>query len=492
MEFKADGDMSLYKYWKQHRISIAKDRDWAIQEGDQYSFETCTTLRQYDDYIKKVAGYLDMSISEITTENILLAVSKVAKECKYQEATVKTIISSLRDVFSYAATCGHAYNILPKSYAGDKPTNLTTLMMQRILAPAAANAEPKELSDSCPRALTIGQQGRLALYAAEHVLEDGRFSGILISLCTGMRPAECRGLRWNDFRSFPDHPGRHYLKIDEILNDKLEYSKQVKTKNALRCVPVHIEIESALQKRREFVQQSMGANKDIGELPIVCSENDFKNPCRGPDYSNFAFKLLKEFGVSSEQLGFFLLDEPDNFTPSDSHPPMRILRRNFATVIQACTDMSLEEKDYIFGHRISGKDGAKKRIEYSRNMDRLWRIAQKLDKAPFCKKLYEPHFPQITVGGGIVAQEGRGQGTIRIPWEAAVYGQKLHLHFESSPNASVSISTPNAVRPFGGLPVEVKMADAPISWGDPLPPINAEAIHWEAAKKVRYLKKTDK
>ena len=362
-------------------------------------------------------------------------------------------------------------------------------MMQRILVPAVANAE---LSDNCPRALTIGQQGRLALYAAEHVLEDGRFCGILISLYTGMRPAECRGLRWNDFRSFPDHPDRHYLKIDEILNDKLEYSKQVKTKNALRCVPVHIEIEDALQKRREFVQQNMGANKDIGELPIACFGNQFKDPCRGSDYSNFSFKLLKEFGVSSEQLGFFLLDESDNLTPSDSHPPMRILRRNFATVIQACTDMSLEEKEYIFGHRISGKDGAKKRIEYSRNMDRLWRIAQKLDKAPFCKKLYELHFPQIIVGDGIVVQEGRGQGTIRIPWKSAVYGQKLHLHFEGGPNTSVSISTPNAVRPFGGLSVEVKMADAPISWGDPLPPINAEAMHWEAVKKVRYLKKNDK
>lgn len=91
-----------------------------------------------------------------------------------------------------------------------------------------------------------------------------------------------------------------------------------------------------------------------------------------------------------------------------------------------------------------------------------------------------------------MTQEGRGQGRIRIPWEAAVRGQKLHLHFEGGPNTSVSISTQNAVRPFGGLPVEVKMADAPISWGDPLPPINAEAIHWEAAKKVRYLKKTDK
>jgi hypothetical protein len=72
----------------------------------------------------------------------------------------------------YAATCGHAYNILSKNRAGDKSNNLTTLMVQRILAPAAANAE---LNDSCPRALTIGQQGRLALYAAEHVLEDGRF-----------------------------------------------------------------------------------------------------------------------------------------------------------------------------------------------------------------------------------------------------------------------------------------------------------------------------
>ena len=71
-------------------------------------------------------------------------------------------------------------------------------------------------------------------------------------------------------------------------------------------------------------------------------------------------------------------------------------------------------------------------------------------------------------------------------------GQKLHLHFEGGSNPSVSISTPNAVRPFGGLQVEVKMADAPISWGDPLPPINAGAIHWEAAKKVRYLKKNGK
>lgn len=492
MKSKTDGDLSLKSYWKKHCISIAKDRHWAIQEGDQYRFETCATMRQYDDYIRKVAGCLDMSIAEITPANILRAISDVAKTYKYQEATVKTIISALRDVFSYAATCGHAYNILEKSRAGDKSTNLTTLMMQRILAPAAANAEPKELSDSCPRALTLGQQGRLALCAAEHVLEDGRFCGILISLYTGMRPAECRGLRWNDFRPFPDHPDRHYLKIDEILNDKLEYSKQVKTKNALRCVPVHIEIEGALQKRKEFVQQNMGANKDIGELPIVCFENEFKDPCRGPDYSNFAFKLLKEFGVSSEQLGFSLLDEPDNFTPSDSHPPMRILRRNFATVIQACTDMSLEEKEYVFGHRISGKDGAKKRIEYNRNMDRLWRISQKLDKAPFCKKLYELHFPQIIVGDGVVAQEGRGQRTIRIPWEAAVRGQKLNLHFEGGRNTSVSISTPNAVRPFGELPVEVKMADAPISWGDPLPPINAEAIHWEAVKKVRYLKKNDK
>lgn len=100
MKSKTDGDLSLDSYWKKHCISIAKDRHWAIQEGDQYSFETCTTLRQYDDYIKKVAGYLDMSISEITPANILLAVSKVAKECKYQEATVKTIISALRDIFS--------------------------------------------------------------------------------------------------------------------------------------------------------------------------------------------------------------------------------------------------------------------------------------------------------------------------------------------------------------------------------------------------------
>ena len=80
MEYKTDGDMSLKEYWGKHCTYIAKDRHWAIQEGDQYSFETCATLRQYDDYIKKVAGHLDMSISEITPASILRAVSEVAKE----------------------------------------------------------------------------------------------------------------------------------------------------------------------------------------------------------------------------------------------------------------------------------------------------------------------------------------------------------------------------------------------------------------------------
>ena len=73
MVFKTDEDMSLDKYWEKHCISIAKDRRWAIQKGDQYSFENCATLRQCDDYIKKVASYLDMSISEITPANILHA-----------------------------------------------------------------------------------------------------------------------------------------------------------------------------------------------------------------------------------------------------------------------------------------------------------------------------------------------------------------------------------------------------------------------------------
>lgn len=219
-----------------------------------------------------------MSISEITPASILRAVAEVAKECKYQEATVKTIISALRDVFSYAATCGHAYNILPKSYAGDKPTNLTTLMVQRILVPAVANAE---LSDSCPRALTIGQQGRLALYAAEHVLEDGRFCGILISLYTGMRPAECRGLRWNDFRSFPDHTDRHYLKVDEILNDKLEYSRQLKTKMHCGASPFKLKLRMLCRSEGNLCSRTWARTRISGSYPSPVLEISLRTRAAG-------------------------------------------------------------------------------------------------------------------------------------------------------------------------------------------------------------------
>ena len=176
MVFKTDEDMSLDKYWEKHCISIAKDRHWAIQDGDQYRFETCATLRQYDDYIRKVAGCLDMSTSEITLAGITRAVSEVNKNSRYKAATIKTIISALRDVFSYAATCGHASNILREIYMGSKSGNLMALMLRRILA-QTADVVAEKPHDNCPRSLTVGQQGRLALYAAEHALEDGRFCG---------------------------------------------------------------------------------------------------------------------------------------------------------------------------------------------------------------------------------------------------------------------------------------------------------------------------
>ena len=159
------------------------------------------------------------------------------------------------------------------------------------------------------------------------------------------------------------------------------------------------------------MQQNMGEDTDIGELPIVCFANEFRNPCRGPAYSNFAFKLLKEFGVSSEQLGFSLLDEFDNLTPSDSHPPMRILRRNFATVIQACTDLSLEEKRIHFSATGSPVRMVRKS---ALSTTVIWidcgALRRSWTRRPFAKKLYELHFPQIIVGDGIVVQEGRGRG----------------------------------------------------------------------------------
>lgn len=489
-----DGSLQLKDYWEKHRGHIARHRKWVIQpKEDDYSCENCATLRQYNNYIQNISGYLTMPMSEITLLDIFVALAEVARENQYKEQTVKTIISALRDVFSYASTCGHAYNILRGIYAGDKAKNyVAILLLRQMMAPAAASLTENGAGGSCTSSLTIAQQGRLARYAAKCVLEDGRFCGLLLSLYTGMRPAECRGLRWSDLQPFPDHPERYFLQIDKILNQEKKYSKRVKTKNALRRIPVHIEIVDYLCKRREFVQQKMGEDTDIGELPIVCLKNEITTPCSGCEYSNFVFEQLEKFGVSDKQIGFTALEavaqkENDDLVPSDSHPPLRILRRNFAALIQSSTDLTLEEKEYIFGHRMSGKDGAKRRREYSQNMNRLWCIAQKLDKAIVCYPLHERHIARITVGQKEAVQEGHGIYTVTIPREAAVRAQQIWLSTDSKvPNVALTISTPNTVRQLGGLPVQAEMTSIPVTWGDQLPPVNAEAIHLEAAMQVQY------
>ena len=120
------------------------------------------------------------------------------------------------------------------------------------------------------------------------------------------------------------------------------------------------------------------------ELPIVCFENDFKGKVWRGRRFNFCFEIVKRnLAFPARRLGFSLLDRFDDLTPSDSHRPMRILRRNFATVIQACCNYRGGEKNTFSATGSPGKDGAKTALSYNRNMNRLWRIAQKLDKAPF-------------------------------------------------------------------------------------------------------------
>lgn len=391
-----DCDLSLVEYFEKHGSEIAKVRNWKYDNNSG----TYKTLEVYTGYLEDLSRHLpDKSISTMTYVDFQRGIEKVKVDNssgkEYKDSTLKSFRSLLNDIYGYAQNRNDAYNII--SYfmtktSKNKP-NITPIQeildptqpVDQILARARAALEGRPY---LARSLKLTQQANLTRRLVENVNKDGRYCGLGMILYGGLRPAEARKILWGDLVPFLDHPERLLMYLYETRNAAGEIEDHMKTPNAYRKIPVHMELHRLLITRKRFVEEQLllqGSKLDINDLPVCCFKNEFHRPCRDYELSILGADVLKSLAVTAEDLEGYLLDMTYNalkgkskIDEDEAHLSLYVLRRNFWTWMQSSTQLSELERKYLMGHEML-EDEQDLRARYN-DEDKLWVILQKMDK----------------------------------------------------------------------------------------------------------------
>lgn len=462
-----DCDLTIPKYWDKHRVSIAETRGWEFS-WDQDGEVECQTMKNYDRMMEKISPYLVEAISELTFFDLQRALEQVRCSRKVRPYSLSTMMgyrALLSDIYRFAQDRGDAYNILAYFTArGKNVLNDAAGSIVSMIDPALPEAvmlgrlrAALEERIYLPRSLRPEQQAHLIRLLVDRVQDDGRYCGLAIMLYAGLRPAECRALRWKDIVSFADYPERHMIYVHDSLDSKGNRKGRLKTGSGYRKVPVHIELEQHLEKRKTFVQTVVGDKYSIDDFPICCMENNFRTPCRDFQLSILAADVLNSLSVTKEELVTYLLDlVTENDVASegagDLHLASYVLRRNFWTWLQSSTQLTNLEKLYVMGHEMASGN-VDLRPSYN-NPEVLWRICCLMDKHAISLRLHKKCIEASLQKGQVISLENCGIVRIHIPKEQLVDGGVLNIRARTNEcGDSVIVKAQSKIRPFGKLEV---------------------------------------
>ena len=449
---KLSGELSLPAYWKLSRDSIATVRKWGTitrtssgGPGKEKSTEEKreTYIRQCDRNMEILSKFLpDKPMVDLSAFELLQAVqlSKYSNGKEYAESTLKGRLSLLRDIYSFAEDRGDASNDL--DYISDKQlqyylkaVGMTPKERKKIFRDLVKDTRAKA------RSLLPSQQAKLVRIILDHIQEDGRYLALAILLYTGMRPSECRGLCWCDLVSFLSHPERHLLpvgrqrdKYGQALVDRL------KRPASYRKIGVHFELEKIIQSRLDFTLKSFSSFDEISLFPMCSYKNEFSRGCTYAELNNFASDILKKsIRVSEEVMTNCTLDlllSEEDLLPSDKDgaEDLRIvtyvLRHDFWTWMQASTELSADEKRYLFGHAIyNGKTDI--RPLYN-NEDILWDMLIKLDHTIKYYPLHAPLFQGEIGPVSTLSAPNKGHYTLTLSPELLRTGGRVTMVLQAN------------------------------------------------------------
>lgn len=493
-----DCDMTFQEYWDKYSFpDLAVARGWELLKAPG-NVMYCPTLDEYSKWVEKVSPYLEKPISEITFYDLLRAIDKIRYTKrgggKYAVSSLGKVASIFWDVFRFASDRGHAANIMAFTRAGSRKKDQGDEVsiegiLEGLTDPTASEAEffgrVRASMEGRPyhkRSLLPKQQAKLIRILSEKINSDGRYFALAILLYAGLRPAECRALCWKDIVPFFDHPDRHFLCLYRSRDSKGKIKNKMKTANAYRKIPVHIELEALLKRRLEFVKTACAGTDDYLEWPVCCFGNDLKTPCRDYQLAALADEVLEKLCLTAEDLAAYMADMLwdstfDEEKDSTTHLSLYVLRRNFWTWMQSLTQLTEMEKKCVMGHRMIINE-KNLRPGYN-NQEVLWEICKKMDKCTISLRMHNPLITHKVTKGDAESYENCGVLSIEVPPELQGKEGKVKIRATSECcGERIMLELLSGIRQLGKLKVTSALTHCP-EGSHKVYGVNSEMDHYE-------------
>lgn len=306
---------------------------------------------------------------------------KGGDEREYGESALGKRLSAIRDIFQYCENCFICADPLWKAPWDilSKPKNVWLQDREEIL-----NELREQALSKAPKLQYISTvtERRIVRMAVDNLMgsidkRDGRWMGMLCYLYLGIRPSEGRGLRFWDFKPFGSHPENLYCNICRSATETGECKAKGKTKNYIRRVPVHPELQTILEMYKNDLKRQLGCTeKELDSLPVICTETKYREPCSSLQLMRFVKSQLGDILAEDELETLFALsyiDTTEEIHESDADDAAnrdlstRIFRRNFITKAYAETTLEESEIRAIVGH-----DQKETKVDYSEKTVYSW------------------------------------------------------------------------------------------------------------------------
>ena len=358
---KPDAKCTIPEIWSRWSTDIAEFRGWEPAKD---------RIAEYTSVLAPISPALGhRPVSEISAIDIYDAIISVRTRIvagttrQYAKSIYSKRLSVITDIFKYLESRGICTNPLwhpPWTLIGDgtlDPWLTSDELKYKLEEEACALASKRVL----PRYLPDDLERKLMQHIADNILEDGRWAGILILLCQGLRVSEARGLRYRDLVELKSRPDRRKINIYGSADKRGKKKLGLKNRQSIRSVPEHIEVMTLLREREAYIKTKLGVD-DIGDLSIICYGNDYTRPCTDAEFARFIRKELDAlFKVEPDMRKAMLIDlylNPDpaehknkQIDPADCELSGRLLRRNYATQCYAKTTMDDDDIAITMGHK---------------------------------------------------------------------------------------------------------------------------------------------
>lgn len=295
---------------------------------------------------------------------------------------------------------------------------------------------------------------------------DGRWFGLALYLYLGLRPSEGRGLYYRNCRQFCTNCDRRYVNIVNSADAEGKIKDRVKSKNGVRRIPVHIELEMLIQKWVKNIYRLTGKT-DISDYPMICVGTDFEHPCSATAMAVFSKQVLQRVVPVDDlrEMAQALYEEDMQRTVQDRKVEKacdyalstRLYRRNFITKLYAETTLLDRDIRLCVGHDREYDDTTI--ADYAE--DKVLVRMRAMDKRMIDASLRTDWLAQIGLNSGMECT-GCGEYFFCVSREDAKHGMDIRILVENmEPGTDLVVELQRKLPP--GATIEVESWTVPVT-----------------------------